>query len=233
MVRFYKPPRRRNRKGRKEDNKIVTKKSLRRILNRNIESKQLIQSWADVNPISTTVGTQRTAMSTILGPPSTGIQGVGDLNRIGARIMVKYLKVNLTLMLQAAEDSDCVRVMIVRDKNTNGTQITTSELLSDTTTGLSYNSPIRDSLKDQFEVYYDRTFDLKYMGPAVSSAPTPIKSIKFTKYFKKGLPVTYYPDASAGTIADVQENNVSLIVFSAFGKSALFDTYTSLSFQDA
>lgn len=226
-------PRFRRYKKKKDDNKIVTKKSLRRVLNRNIESKQHLGQWADQSPISTTVGTQRTIMSPIVGPPSSASQGVGDLNRIGAKIMVKSILVSFTLMITTGNFADVVRIMLVRDKNTNGTQITTSELLSDIGTGNAVTSPIRASLKDQFEIYYDRVFNLKYLGPAVTVAPTPVRTIKFTKYFKKGLPVTYYSNANTGTIADVQENNVSLLAFSAYNQSAQFDTYTSVIFQDA
>lgn len=232
MARYRKYGRRT--KKERDDNKKVTKKALRRILHSNIEDKNLFYGWTDIAPISTTVGTQYPLMvPNAVVPPLTGIQGVSDYQRIGSKIRVKSIAFNVNLSLIAGQYSDNVRIMVVRDRQTNGALITTSELLMAVTTGDAPTATYRDSLKHQFEIYYDKVHHLMYSGPIATTDPQTIKDFRFKKYFKVPLTVGYYQNANAGVIADVESNNVSVIIFSHRGYTNALNAYSNVIFEDA
>lgn len=234
MAKYYKKRyRKRYTKKQKSDNKLAKVKTVRRMIHRNIEKKQLFVNWANVTPISTTSGTQYIMMAPTVIAPIAGTQGVGDLQRIGSKISVKMIEFSVILNVTTGNFADIVRIMVVRDKDTNGTQITTSELLTSIGSGVAVTAPYRQSLKQNFEVYYDRIFDLKYMGPAVTVAASPNRTVRFKKYFKTPLSVNYYQNANTGTVADVSDNNISVLMWSANGQASAVNMFTNVIFEDA
>jgi hypothetical protein len=87
-------------------------------------------------------------------------QGDTVSTRDGDSCKVTNMLLSITSKIHASATNSFVRVMLVRDNQTNGAIFTTANLLE----GDEYLSPANPSNKDRFTIYYDKLFALSNTG---------------------------------------------------------------------
>jgi len=144
--------------------------------------------------------------------------GVGKIERIGRSILVHSVNWRFTLTMAqsnnflAPENSDVVRLMVILDRQCNGTGAITSEVLS-TTNFLSFNNLDNSS---RFTTLMDRTYDTNYKAAPfeVELAHFAAQEQHFSDTFFKSVSIPIeYSDEDADLEA-VSCNNIFILVIS-------------------
>jgi len=210
---------RRRRRTRKGDNKVVTKKTLRRALNRNIEDKQF---WGGITSTTLTPSGSIFLLNDTNGPETTigsavpGHQGPGGYQHIGNEIMVKHISIAFTVHTEGlATEETFVRIIVFRVKKNNIRLFNPDQMLLFTGSNFQYNSPMIENNKGMFEIYYDRNHRIGYTGGVSSTPILKPYSFRFRKRFPKGLKTVYVPDAPSGAEDRILENPIFCLVMSS------------------
>lgn len=143
-----------------------------------------------------------------------GVATGDDYNtRDGRKIQMKSILLRILLSpdtTQSAPQGDIMRVMIVYDKQTNGTALTAANVLQ---TGV-IQSPNNLNNRDRFVVLSDKFLTLPSWvfaaGALTQGGPTP----KYLKIYKPLNLDTIYNSAS-GAIADISTGSLYLIMLTA------------------
>ncbi len=130
-------------------------------------------------------------------------QGDTDTSRDGNQVKLVRLYVRYTLTLQAAVTTVFVRIIIVKDKQTNGAIYTASDLLTDVTGGDAIVSPFNPDNQFRFAILYDKVHALS--NAAKRNAQGNIN---------RQLQLKLRFDASTPSIADLTSNSLSIVQFS-------------------
>ncbi len=127
-------------------------------------------------------------------------QGDTNITRDGNQVRWKsiYLKYFLTQNVSASNTQ--VRVILVYDGKSTGTQPTLSQILQDSTVSDNLISPVNFNLTKRFVFLYDRMHTLSTGGPSTESG----------KFYKK-IDMKCQYNGSAGTIADLDDKNIELV----------------------
>ncbi len=127
-------------------------------------------------------------------------QGDTTITRDGSNVKLVslYFKGNVRINPNAVNSS--VRIMLIWDKQTNGSIYAPADLLLDVTADDIITSPLNLDNMFRFIVLYDRTFSLSAGGTTL---------INFKYYKKLNMKIRY--DAAAATIADVTSNSLSIL----------------------
>lgn len=112
-----------------------------------------------------------------------------------------YLKYMLSIHASAAETQ--VRVVLVYDGKSNGVQPLLAQMFQDVTLHDGLVSPVNINLSSRFKIIYDRIHTLSSSGRGTLSA----------KIYKKINMKCQY-NGIAGTIADLQDKNITLVFIS-------------------
>lgn len=237
MARRFRRRYARRRRVRKGDNKVVTKKSLRRVLNRNIEEKQF---WGGINSTTLTSNGSYFLINDTNGPSigsgTPGEQGFGGYQHIGNEIMIKHFRIAFTVHTEGLplEETFC-RIIVFRIKKNNLRLFNPDQMLLFTGSNLQYSSPMIENNKGMFEIYYDQNHRIGYTGGVSSTPINKPYSFKFTKRFPKGLKVVYTPDAPAGAEDRILENPIICLVMSSSDALLTIVRWLTIScvYQDA
>ncbi len=153
---------------------------------------------------------------------SNSIQGDTNASRNGNQIKLKSLYLQGSMQFNSSATASSFRILLVQDKQTNGAQYNTTDILQDITTQDNIVSPYNTDGKYRFRVLYDKKFTLSSSGKQIQL---------FKKYCKLDMHIRY--DGNAGTIADLSSNSISMIYYSSEATNApLFTYYIRSRFVD-
>ncbi len=183
------PRRRRYRRKRKSAG--VRALAMVKSIKRQIEKKEKVTQATDVAFNSTPTVIQLSNLVT------------GDTNntRDGDKVMVTSISFRWFFQRHASASVTIARIMLVQDKQTNGSEFDPSDLLQDGSVLDAIVSPYNTDNNHRFRVLYDKII------------PPNNYAMDHRKWFKKvRIPLTY--DNSAGTIADLTQNSLALVIMS-------------------
>lgn len=234
--RFY-----RRYKKRRSNKKIATVGSVKKMINKFVETKQIAYNYAA--SLVSAVGGSRYSINKKLGNAGvslvTGVvnlgpgqQGVGGYQIIGNKILIKEIEFNVQLwQVAAAMVNDRVRAVLVWDKKCQGVDISSTELFYDAASGQAITSPYKQTGKQQYKILYDKTIELGNQGSATLGISR--KQIHVKKKFPKGILTTYYADTTATTVASIIDNHLEMMLFASSTNVQADDAYTNMIYQDA
>jgi len=130
-------------------------------------------------------------------------QGDSATTRTGNSVVARTLEMrfNIRWNAAAASTSQGLRVMLLWDRQANGSLPALNTVLQAT----DYLSPVNDSFRKRYKVIYDKNFVVASVGPLIVQA----KKLK-----KLGNTVTRY-NGNAGTVADVVSNSLLFYLISS------------------
>ncbi len=131
------------------------------------------------------------------------VQGDTSVTRDGSNIKIISIGLDYHVIQHATAVSTVVRIMVIHDRQTNQALYTTGDLLADATTIDSISSPRNLDNTRRFQVLYDKKHLFSDSGSTVARG----------KFYKK-LQYKLRYDANAGTIADLTQSSLSLLVIS-------------------
>ncbi len=129
-------------------------------------------------------------------------QGDTNITRDGAQCKVLSLELGLQLTPHVNGAITGVRILVVCDKQTNGSIYTNSDLLADVTVNDNMASPYNLDNKFRFQILWDKRFNLATNNRSNAS---------FTKRFKMSKVLRF--DGSTPSIADLTSMSLSLVQF--------------------
>lgn len=233
-----------NKPRRKGKKKVTFKRSatvsaVKKMINRVVETKQVVLSMTNIVPISDTVGTAFLINSPkglsdgVLRTPA--LQGVGGYQHIGNKILIKHASVTFNLYQNAPSlYNNIVRMMIVHDFRCQGQAPTTSELLWTVGAGLAIASPRKINQKASYKILWDKTYNFKNSGGiAANTGTVEYKQFKWKKSFPNGLITTYYPDTASTGVGGIQDNSLHLILFANTQNVGVEGGFVNILYQDA
>lgn len=177
----------------------------------------LTQAGAEMDPPG--AGAQTTP-----GCISGVAQGDGESNRDGRKCVLTSVHVKGNVTIDASSGSSLnngavVRVLLVQDKQTNGVQLNSEDvLLSATHVEYAYRN-LQHARR--FNVLWDRTFDLNKTAGAgdgtADDSPAWQRSFTINKKFK--IPVLH--DGTTANITSITDNSLHVLAFASTGATTL------------
>ncbi len=148
------------------------------------------------------------AVSTVSATP-TIIQitnaAVGDTaeTRDGDQVKLTSIYLNYIITLNASATASTMRVMLIKDSQTNGAIYTAAQLFADSTANDNLVSPLNLDNKYRFKVLYDRNHIVSSTGKSI---------IHLKKYIKVSDKIRY--GGAAGDITDLNSASYSILAVS-------------------
>jgi len=145
-------------------------------------------------------------------------QGDGAQSRDGRRIVMHSVHVKGKLTYKATQNtsasSPTVRVALILDSQTNGSQLNAEDVFQDPATGIETNAFRKIEWGQRFKVLSDKTYSLEPKGLAILTTTTLwttscIKNFKINK--KLGLPVNY--SGTTGVIGSVADYSLHMCIW--------------------
>lgn len=168
--------------------------------------------YADIITTGTTITT--TATITNLIPLA---QGSSDDDRQGDKVTWRSLFHRMSVTPNATAGVNFLRVMIIQDKQNNGTAPTAAQIFQ---TSTNYLSPLNDDFGKRFKVLFDRTY----------TVDTDANGAQVDKIYRKLRIVTEY--AGAGSVVP-NTNGIYLVQLSDQATNGpTTSTYTRLRYID-
>lgn len=131
-------------------------------------------------------------------------QGDTDITRDGAQVKCLRLLVRYLAVINASATTTFLRVMIIKDKQTNQAIYAAGDLLTDITATDAINSPMNLDNKYRFQVLYNRVHIMSITGANAAIKGEVFKDIDLKLRF----------DNSTPSIADLTSNSLSLVFIS-------------------
>ncbi len=142
-------------------------------------------------------------------------QGVTENDRLGRKCTIKGVHFkgvyNNNLATALADTKQGVRIIIVVDKQTNGTAVTVADYLEDITEFNGYNSFRNLSNSGRFNVLMDKRFNI--VIPAVAQTAAGTFSTYVTNYkweFNKRINIPIEFSGTTGAIGEIRSNNIAI-----------------------
>lgn len=169
-----------------------------------------------------------------------GVQQGTDYNqRIGRQINIlsfelRYIFYNYQTLTNAGYPT-LIRMMLVRDRQSNGAVYTPGTLLQNITTPTTQClSATNINTKDRFHIYWDKLIELNPMGAPVAITPSgtfpaAIRADKYYRKFTRPIKVTY--GGTAGTIGSINTNGLFLVILANDDPDC--EIYGRIRFTDA
>lgn len=152
--------------------------------------------------------------------------GTGESSRQGRRIWMETLDLNFKILNLNPdlpfESSQMVRIWVIKDKQTNESQLAAEDALVDMATvhtiNQKYNILTNPNLqwKDRFEILYDNTFNLNasaYKSAEIPAFASIVRGVQVK--LKINCPVTFDTDGTGGTIATITDNSIHVLAVSS------------------
>jgi len=132
--------------------------------------------------------------------------------RDGASCRIKWFTFNYRVRLHASSSNACVRVMIVKDTQTNQAQFASADLLADTDEACL--SPLNLDNAGRFKIIYNKVHVLTSGGQSL---------VNRRIYRKVDVPLKF--DNNVGDITDLTRNSLALVLVSDVGSNLPVITY--------
>ena len=142
-------------------------------------------------------------------------QGVTEENRVGRKCTIRGLHFkgtyNNTVSTVLSATNQSVRIVIVVDKQTNGTAVTVADVLEDVTEFNGYNSYRNLANSQRFKVLMDRRFNIRIPAVAQTAAGTFSTYLNEYKWeFNKRLNLPIEFSGTTGAIGEIRSNNIAI-----------------------
>ncbi len=162
------------------------------------------------------------------------LSGVSESQRIGRKCTITKIGWKLRVTIPTvnggvlAPTGDTIRLMLVLDKQCNKLATTATAIL-ETSDYQSFNNL---SNKGRFTTLMDRTYTLNYVAGIGTSGDQDWAAQLMDDTFYKDVNIPIEYNASAGTLADINSNNLVIVACSASGVGGI-TSQIRLRFQDA
>lgn len=134
-----------------------------------------------------------------------GIARGDEINeRTGRECVMKSIQINGHCYVTGSGIDQVMRVLIVYDRQTNGTALTAAQVISAAGTANDVVTPRNLENRRRFKILYDRMFQLNASGEPGSS-----RVFKF--YRRLNHPITFN-SGDAGTVADITTGSLYAVV---------------------
>lgn len=145
-------------------------------------------------------------------------QGVGENERLGRKCTIKQLHITGTCTLatptSTSDTDDIVRVMVIQDKQTNGS----AENITDVLEYTGYQSFRNLSNSSRYRVLGEKIMAMNAVGGANVAAGYAGASVNKTfKFNLSKLWVTMEYDGATGAVSEMRTNNIFLLAISKSG----------------
>lgn len=191
----------------------TVKKYVKRCMDRVVEQKYFAVNTGNI--ASTTGGTV-----TSLGSFSI-VQGTGDNQRTGNNIRISDLTFRGVVSDTVAND---IRVIIFYDRQANGAACVSGDVLNTSTVFATYNTnQVIGAGGTRIKIVYDWTY-------AINPAGT-IRHEVAKKFIKNAKAIARYT-GTAGTVSDILENNLQVLVIAGAATGGL-TCYSVIHYTDA
>ena len=153
-------------------------------------------------------------------------QGAGISQRIGNKISMKSLRLRFAFVRTGVDalTSFSARIMVLYDRNPNGSYIASNSILSQSRSDNTiqagfYLDNLNPNFFDRFAILSDElittpTVAVAGVGNTLEQGPTGLKSFQYDKYIKlKNLETTYNGTASPLVMANVNIGALLILVF--------------------
>ncbi len=134
------------------------------------------------------------------------VQGDTNITRNGSQIKLVSIMLNYFIAQHASAVTTVVRVMLIHDRQTNEAAFLAADVLQDITAGDAINSPRELDHLRRFSVLYSRVHLLQDSGTKLVKGG-----------FRKKLQLKLRYDANAGTISDLTQSSLALMIMSNEG----------------
>lgn len=158
-------------------------------------------------------------------------QGTSDNTRIGRLITLRSIGFKFQWKLPSktvvTDMTDTVRVMVIQDKQANGTLPAVGDILKQTEL-VSFNEL---NNKRRFRTLMDRVYDMNSSGMAGNgTTQDSMEVVRYDSWFKKlNMPIDY--SSSVGSITELKSNNIFVLLISTDGNCS-FDGNVRMRFSD-
>jgi hypothetical protein len=142
-----------------------------------------------------------------INPCNWVIQGADVNNRVGSKVTMKSLSVNLTFSCVTSLGNS-IRIMVVLDKQPNGLPLARAELFQVAGLATDFISPTNISWRGRFRVLRDEVHDFAESG----SAPM-VSQYTYKTYVKKIITTDYKSSTGFGQVGDLSTNAIYLLCF--------------------
>ncbi len=193
--------------------KIYKKSYRKKGYKKSTDKKQ----WNAIKKLQLQVGAQEyknhftkiTASATGVTPAVFSLVSMAKGNdqneREGNEIAVTQIYFNSLVKISAAAANTSLRYVIFNDRQPNAVATTATDLFEDNTVTDRMVSAINPNGKYRFQIYYNKLVRL-----TISNGNA---QCKFFKRFKKPI-IIRYNNLDNGTVADIETNNLQIMVFS-------------------
>lgn len=170
----------------------------------------------------------------IQSPLALVAQGTTAETRIGQKMFVWdiQLKGQITMLANTNADSVVTRVMLVKDKQSNGATPNLGDILDLGATNDVYAFRKTENLK-RFTVLGDKLITInRRAGDGVAQNAEVVIPFRFYKKFTAGLKVMYKTNNSDGANLGIMDNNVWLLMFSDSSNATVGEWESRIRFTD-
>ncbi len=185
-------------------------RSLKRLI--NVEFKFLDTQLTNVASSTTPLITQL----------SNSAQGDTTVTRDGSQLKCLSIQLSYFMTMHTNAVGSLVRVLLIKDKQTNQAIYTAGDVLTDTTAADSLISPYNRDNRKRFTIMYDKVHTLTGSGTEVRHVGRRFRQDQILRY-----------DANAGDITDLTQSSYSLMTVSSEATNTpLFTMFARLNFVD-
>lgn len=168
---------------------------------------------------------ENTAAASVIDPATLNClnglaQGTGQSERGGLRATIKSIHIRGDLKWKFSPTGGCCRILLVKDRQTNGAQMTGAELWNILAVSLYIQTSQHLNLENshRFQVLADKKVKFvtqnHYLNAAGSDvAPSVITPFEIKHFFKGGM-VTRFLD-TGNTVSDIADNSLHLIAINS------------------
>ncbi len=158
-------------------------------------------------------------------------QGVGESQRVGRKLFIKKVQIKYNLDLFAGisqANHENVRVIIYKDKQTNGAIATATTILQTD----NYQSFRNLENSGRYVVLMDKTHSLNHTaaGGNGTAIETCTRTQNYSFYKECNIPIEY--NAATGDIAEIRSMNLGIMVLCATGGVVKFEGIARFRFSD-
>lgn len=141
-------------------------------------------------------------------------QGTGEEQRIGRKITVKKISMRLKIELPTTSNpnssSDITRIVIVQDRQCNGTALTWTDVFEDANVFSFMNL----SNKNRFRILFDKAYATNSSAGSFDGTNDQFGSFYISDQWHKKLNIPIEYSGTGSAIADITSNNIALIACS-------------------
>lgn len=161
-------------------------------------------------------------------------QGTGESERIGRKIVIKKIQLRYRTTFNGVsggsgpEAPETLRIMLVQDKQTNGSLWTTGQLMEDTTPYAFRNL----ANSGRFNVLMEKTLSLDAGSGMGNGTSNDVNGKSWFHSWSKicNIPIEY--DSTTGAITEHRTNSLRMIVFAETGTQVSLEGVCRLRYSD-